>query len=104
MAPNGCAVVGLDGHSFAQSSCCNVLHITGPLQIPHLIELGINAVELLPLFEYDELEFQRMYAGERGADLGRFGEEAAAPAASLVPDHVSTPCPSFSAATTLAST
>jgi len=30
-----------------------------PLQIPHLVELGINAVELLPVLEYDELEFQR---------------------------------------------
>ena len=29
------------------------------LQIPHLVSLGINAVELLPVFEYDELEFQR---------------------------------------------
>ncbi len=28
-------------------------------QIPHLVELGINAVELLPVLEYDELEFQR---------------------------------------------
>lgn len=28
-------------------------------QIPHLKELGINAVELLPVLEYDELEFQR---------------------------------------------
>ncbi|KAL3138098.1 Isoamylase 3, chloroplastic [Trebouxia sp. C0009 RCD-2024] len=28
-------------------------------KIPHLVELGINAVELLPVFEYDELEFQR---------------------------------------------
>jgi len=28
-------------------------------KIPHLLELGINAVELLPVFEYDELEFQR---------------------------------------------
>ena len=25
----------------------------------HLVELGVNAVELLPVFEYDELEFQR---------------------------------------------
>ena len=25
----------------------------------HLVDLGINAVELLPVFEYDELEFQR---------------------------------------------
>lgn len=31
----------------------------GYSQIPHLVELGINAVELLPVFEYDELEFQR---------------------------------------------
>ncbi len=29
------------------------------MQIPHLKELGINAVEVLPVFEYDELEFQR---------------------------------------------
>ena len=29
------------------------------LQIPHLVELGVTAVELLPVFEYDELEFQR---------------------------------------------
>ncbi|CAL5221257.1 g3414 [Coccomyxa viridis] len=28
-------------------------------KIPHLKELGITAVELLPVFEYDELEFQR---------------------------------------------
>lgn len=25
----------------------------------HLVNMGINAVELLPVFEYDELEFQR---------------------------------------------
>lgn len=30
------------------------------MQIPHLVELGINAVELMPVFEYDELEFQRI--------------------------------------------
>lgn len=29
-------------------------------QIPHLVELGVNAVELLPIFEFDEFEFQRM--------------------------------------------
>ncbi|KAL5061352.1 hypothetical protein RYX36_032956 [Vicia faba] len=28
-------------------------------KIPHLLELGINAVELLPIFEFDELELQR---------------------------------------------
>ena len=29
------------------------------MQIPHLVELGVNCVELLPVLEYDELEFQR---------------------------------------------
>jgi hypothetical protein len=29
------------------------------LKIPHLQDLGINAVELLPVFEFDELELQR---------------------------------------------
>ena len=33
--------------------------VVGMLQIPHLVELGVTAVELLPVFEYDELEFQR---------------------------------------------
>ncbi|CAN6273415.1 unnamed protein product [Urochloa humidicola] len=28
-------------------------------EIPHLLELGINAMELLPVFEFDELEFKR---------------------------------------------
>ncbi len=28
-------------------------------KVDHLVELGVNAVELLPVFEYDELEFQR---------------------------------------------
>ncbi|XP_057973626.1 isoamylase 3, chloroplastic isoform X2 [Malania oleifera] len=28
-------------------------------KMPHLLELGVNAVELLPVFEFDELEFQR---------------------------------------------
>lgn len=28
-------------------------------QIPHLVELGITAVEILPVLEFDELEFQR---------------------------------------------
>jgi len=28
-------------------------------KIPHLLELGINAVELLPIFEFDEMELQR---------------------------------------------
>lgn len=29
------------------------------MQIPHLLELGVNTVELLPVFEFDELELQR---------------------------------------------
>ncbi|KAH6837974.1 isoamylase 3 [Perilla frutescens var. hirtella] len=28
-------------------------------KIPHLLELGVNAVELLPVFEFDEMELQR---------------------------------------------
>lgn len=28
-------------------------------KIPHLLELGINAIELLPVFEFDEMELQR---------------------------------------------
>eukprot|EP00887_Chlorella_sp_A99_P000861 scaffold5.g861.t1 len=28
-------------------------------KVPHLAALGVNAVELLPVFEFDELEFQR---------------------------------------------
>ncbi|KAK1257498.1 hypothetical protein QJS04_geneDACA023090 [Acorus gramineus] len=28
-------------------------------KIPHLLELGVNAIELLPVFEFDEFEFQR---------------------------------------------
>ncbi|KAI4375086.1 hypothetical protein MLD38_012996 [Melastoma candidum] len=28
-------------------------------KIPHLLDLGVNAVELLPVFEFDEFEFQR---------------------------------------------
>jgi hypothetical protein len=40
-----CAVEGA-------AACCAV-------QVDYLRELGINAVELLPVFEYDELEFQR---------------------------------------------
>lgn len=29
-------------------------------KIPHLKALGVNAVELLPVFDWDELEFQRI--------------------------------------------
>lgn len=37
----------------------NVSDIIVDVKIPHLLELGINAVELLPVFEFDEFEFQR---------------------------------------------
>lgn len=30
-------------------------------RIPHLVELGINAVELMPIQEFNELEYQRMH-------------------------------------------
>ena len=60
----------------------------------HLVELGITAVELLPVFEYDELEFQRdknprdHMTNVWGyshitfmAPMSRFGSNAAGPAA-----------------------
>ena len=34
-------------------------NLLSPLQADYLASLGVNAVELLPVFEYDELEFQR---------------------------------------------
>lgn len=34
-------------------------------KIPYLKDLGINAVELMPIFEFDELESDRVYEGER---------------------------------------
>ncbi|XP_072978813.1 isoamylase 3, chloroplastic isoform X1 [Typha angustifolia] len=41
-------------------------------KIPHLLELGINAVELLPVFEFDELEFQR-YPNPRDHMINTWG-------------------------------
>ncbi|URE39113.1 Carbohydrate-binding module 48 (Isoamylase N-terminal domain) [Musa troglodytarum] len=41
-------------------------------KIPHLLELGINAVELLPVFEFDELEFQR-YQNPRDHMINTWG-------------------------------
>ena len=40
-------------------SVCNPGNMRTAVQIPHLVELGITAVEILPVLEYDELEFQR---------------------------------------------
>lgn len=34
-------------------------------KIPYLLELGVNAVELMPIFEFDELEDVREYDGEK---------------------------------------
>lgn len=45
-------------------------------KIPHLLELGVNAVELLPVFEFDELEFQVREEQKRGGKgrLERLGK------------------------------
>ncbi|MBQ2116165.1 MAG: glycogen debranching enzyme [Lachnospiraceae bacterium] len=34
-------------------------------KIPYLLELGVNAVELMPIFEFDELEAVREYEGKK---------------------------------------
>ena len=34
-------------------------------KIPYLNELGVNCIELLPIFEFDELEYSRVIDGER---------------------------------------
>ena len=34
-------------------------------KIPYLLELGVNEVELMPIFEFDELEDVREYDGEK---------------------------------------
>ena len=34
-------------------------------KIPYLVDLGINAVELMPIFEFDEMEGTREVDGER---------------------------------------
>ncbi|GAV83252.1 Alpha-amylase domain-containing protein/CBM_48 domain-containing protein [Cephalotus follicularis] len=41
-------------------------------KIPHLLQLGVNAVELLPVFEFDELEFQR-YPNPRDHMINKWG-------------------------------
>lgn len=62
-------------------------------KIPHLLQLGINAVELLPVFEFDELEFQRIQSPRSHmvnvwgystvaffAPMSRYGTQGAGPA------------------------
>jgi hypothetical protein len=44
---------------YTASMLKQTLTVSWLVQIPFFKELGINAVELLPVFEYDELEFQR---------------------------------------------
>lgn len=34
-------------------------------KLPYLLELGVNAVELMPIFEFDELEDNRVFEGEQ---------------------------------------
>ena len=34
-------------------------------KIPYLLELGVNAVELMPIFEFDEMEDVRVVDGEK---------------------------------------
>lgn len=34
-------------------------------KIPYLKDLGVNAVELMPIFEFDEMESTRVVDGER---------------------------------------
>lgn len=46
-------------HKFTSQSEISFREVCGIYQIPHLLKLGVNCVELLPVFEYDELEFQR---------------------------------------------
>lgn len=40
--------------------CPGQTNLSIVLQIPYLRQLGINCVEVLPVFEWDELEFQRV--------------------------------------------
>ena len=38
-------------------------------KIPYLKELGVNAVELMPIFEFDEMEDERIVDGKRPVQL-----------------------------------
>ena len=42
-----------------------------PSQVDHLVSLGVNTVELLPVHEYDEMEFQR-FPNPRDHMVGRW--------------------------------
>ena len=42
-------------------------------KIPHLVELGVTAVELLPVHEFDELEFQRLPGNPRAHLVNTWG-------------------------------
>ena len=67
-------------------------------KIPHLVELGVTAVELLPVHEFDELEFQRLAGNARAhmvntwgystiaffAPMSRYGTPGAGPAQAAV--------------------
>ncbi|KAF7141222.1 hypothetical protein RHSIM_Rhsim06G0077600 [Rhododendron simsii] len=53
------SVLRLSGFSDDICACYRIAIAWDGTMIPHLLELGINAVELLPVFEFDEFEFQR---------------------------------------------
>lgn len=42
-------------------------------KIPHLIELGVNAVELLPVHEFNEIEYRRMHPSAPKNDVNFWG-------------------------------
>ncbi|MCR5201811.1 MAG: glycogen debranching protein GlgX [Lachnospiraceae bacterium] len=54
--------------SFTRDESCNVKHkgtFSGIVeQIPYLKKLGVNCVELMPIFEFDEFENAREYKGQ----------------------------------------
>ncbi|RZB42437.1 Phospholipase D beta 1 [Glycine soja] len=52
-------LVGRDDKASAQVMPKYPVEVDRKGKIPHLLELGINAVELLSVFEFDELDFQR---------------------------------------------
>ena len=51
---------GEHDHGFHHCSLIRLsVSIVSPSQVDHLVSLGVNTVELLPVHEYDEMEFQR---------------------------------------------
>ena len=69
IAPRDLVIYETHVRSFTRHPSSGVKHpgtFTGLLEkIPYLKELGINCVELMPIFEFDEFEFSRMMDGRR---------------------------------------